>query len=106
MGTDLEIHTIYDLKGSTKGRNATEKEKKQETPVLKDLDFMQNKEVLQIGSVKAKLFTQQLRKDTELLRKLKIMDYSLLVGIHYFDRKRAPSMLSDSEEKEDDEPND
>merc|ERR1712003_99659 len=98
--TDLDIHTIYDLKGSTKGRCATEKEKLQETPVLKDLDFMQNKEVLQIGSVKAKLFCEQLRKDTELLRKLKIMDYSLLVGIHYFDRKRAPSMLSDSEDNE------
>merc|ERR1711933_169094 len=102
--TDLEIHTIYDLKGSTKGRNATEKEKKQETPVLKDLDFLENKEVLQIGSIKAKLFCEQLRKDTELLRKLKIMDYSLLLGIHYSDRKRKESHFSDSEMSETHEP--
>lgn len=85
--TDLEIHTIYDLKGSTHGRKATEKDKKQETPVLKDLDFLENNEIIRIGSSKAKLFCEQLRKDTELLRKLKIMDYSLLLGIHYSNRR-------------------
>ena len=85
--TDLEIHTIYDLKGSTHGRKASEKDKKQETPVLKDLDFLENNEIIQIGSSKAKLFCEQLRRDTELLRKLKIMDYSLLLGIHYSNRR-------------------
>jgi len=49
------------------------------------------------------LFCEQLRKDTELLRKLKIMDYSLLVGIHYSNRKRAASMLSDSEHDDNEE---
>jgi len=84
--TDLEIHRIYDLKGSTHGRAATEKEKRMDTPVLKDLDFIENDERIRIGKVKCKLFCEQLRRDTELLRKLKIMDYSLLLGIHYANR--------------------
>eukprot|EP01084_Bolivina_argentea_P040478 74812_1 len=85
--TDLDVHTIYDLKGSTHGRKAKEKEKEQETPVLKDLDFLQNNEIIHIGNVKAQLFKDQLRRDTELLRKLQIMDYSLLVGVHYSNRE-------------------
>ena len=89
--TDLEIHRIYDLKGSTHGRAATEKEKRQETPVLKDLDFIENNEIIQIGKTKSKLFCEQLRRDTELLRKLKIMDYSLLLGIHYGNRQETVS---------------
>merc|ERR1712244_36907 len=93
--TDLDIHKIYDLKGSTHGRKATEKEKAQETPVLKDLDFLENNEFIQIGSIKAKLFCEQLRRDTELLRKLKIMDYSLLLRIHYtnYQKKRTESNM-------------
>lgn len=87
--TDLEIHKIYDLKGSTHGRKASEKDKQQETPVLKDLDFLENNEIIQIGSDKAKLFCEQLRRDTELLRKLKIMDYSLLLGIHYSNKQNG-----------------
>lgn len=79
----IDIHRIYDLKGSTYGRRATELEKQAETPVLKDLDFIEYKEKLKIGSQKAKLFKEQLRRDTVLLNKLDIMDYSLLIGIHY-----------------------
>merc|ERR1712113_761010 len=94
--TDLDIHKIYDLKGSTHGRKATEKEKAQETPVLKDLDFLENNEIIQIGSIKAKLFCEQLRRDIELLRKLKIMDYSLLLGIHYTNRQDTVSPAPDS----------
>jgi len=84
--SSLEIHRIYDLKGSTHGRRATEKDREQAVPVLKDLDFVEDRQLLRIGKKQAKLFKDQLRKDVELLRKMNIMDYSLLVGIHYRDR--------------------
>lgn len=37
---------------------------------------------LALGPAKKKIFIHQMEKDVELLRRLKIMDYSLLVGIH------------------------
>jgi len=77
----LEIHEQYDLKGSTKGRKAGPNEK-----MKKDLDLMLNGIYINVGRDKAKLYKQQLLLDTEFLRKNQIMDYSLLVGIHYRDR--------------------
>jgi len=79
---NLEIHEQYDLKGSTKGRKAGPGES-----MKKDLDMLESGVFLKIGRDKAKLFKQQLLLDTEFLRKNHIMDYSLLVGIHY--RSRA-----------------
>ena len=77
--TDLEIHKIYDLKGSTHGRNATQSEKQQETPVLKDLDFLDDRQVLKIGKEKAKLFSEQLRRDLE------VETLFLIIVWHLFD---------------------
>ena len=59
---------------------------------MKDLDFIENDQRIQIGKEKSKLFCEQLRRDTELLRKLKIMDYSLLLGIHYGNRREQDTM--------------
>ncbi len=64
--TPNEIHTIYDLKGSTYGRIASAKDREQETPVLKDCDFLSDRQVLRIGKEKAKLYRDQLRKDVEV----------------------------------------
>jgi len=83
--TDVEVDKIYDLKGSTHGRRASKKDF-----VKKDQDFLNDGEFLKIGKDKAKLLKEQLRLDTDFLRKLQIMDYSLLVGIHY----RRPSPRS------------
>jgi len=80
----LEIHEQYDLKGSRKNRKAGASES-----MMKDLDLIENKIYLNIGRDKKKLFRQQLLSDTEFLRKNKIMDYSLLVGIHYRNRKHT-----------------
>jgi hypothetical protein len=81
--TDLEVHCRYDLKGSTVGRQASEAEKNGDPKALiyKDLDLMQQGP-LRIGSEKKAQLTRQLQLDAKFLRENKIMDYSLLVGVH------------------------
>ena len=75
--SNLDVDTIYDLKGSTKGRISKETEK-----VLKDLNWKNSERKINIGDRASYLYRKQLRRDTAFLEKLKIMDYSLLVGIH------------------------
>lgn len=75
--TAEKIHTIYDLKGSLVGREATEKEKKV-GGVLKDKDLINDGRKLHLGEKKA-AFIEQLRSDARFLATLNIMDYSLLV---------------------------
>lgn len=78
-----DIHESYDLKGSTVGRIYPE-ERARENPraVLKDLNWIDRGKQLELGPEKRALLTEQLRRDTELLKELQVMDYSLLVGIH------------------------
>ena len=74
-----EIHSIYDLKGSLIGRNATPKEKAS-GGVLKDQDLLDGGVKFQFGSKKAD-FIAQLQSDAYFLASLNIMDYSLLVRL-------------------------
>lgn len=78
-----DIHETYDLKGSTVGREYPE-EKAAQNPraVLKDLNWINRGKSLELGPEKRALLTEQIRRDAELLKKLHVMDYSLLVGIH------------------------
>uniref|UniRef100_A0A7S1CBN6 PIPK domain-containing protein n=1 Tax=Bicosoecida sp. CB-2014 TaxID=1486930 RepID=A0A7S1CBN6_9STRA len=86
-----EIHEQYDLKGSTVGRAATEKEKQRESFVLKDLDLIRSGKKMKFGEAR-KSFLTQVRRDCKFLAKLKIMDYSLLLGIHYRSKKDVPGV--------------
>lgn len=82
-----DIHETFDLKGSTLGRFITLDELRQKSmATLKDLNWIQKKRKLKLGPEKATLLMNQLRSDCLFLSKVKIMDYSLLVGIHYFSR--------------------
>ncbi|KAM7341451.1 phosphatidylinositol 5-phosphate 4-kinase isoform 1-T6 [Cochliomyia hominivorax] len=82
FSSHLIIHKKFDLKGSTVDREASEKELEKHLPTFKDNDFMKQKVRIEIGeSAKTKLM-DVLTNDVELLTKLHIMDYSLLVGIH------------------------
>lgn len=78
--TDKKMHEIYDLKGSTVGRLASDKERRKQMPVLKDLDLNKH---LYFGKERKRQFLQQIRLDTKFLADMKIMDYSLLLGIHH-----------------------
>lgn len=77
-----DLHRTYDLKGSSLGREFIPKHSTSTSHVLKDLNWIKNHESLKLGPVKAKRFIDQLEKDVALLKRLNIMDYSLLVGIH------------------------
>lgn len=78
-----DIHETFDLKGSTIGRNFKEEElEKNPRATLKDLNWLRRNYHLEFGPEKKNVFIDQLKRDVALLQKLKIMDYSLLVGIH------------------------
>lgn len=75
--TPAKIHTIYDLKGSLVGRQATP-EQRNSGGVLKDMDLILDKRKLHLGS-KKDAFIAQIERDCNFLATLNIMDYSLLV---------------------------
>lgn len=81
-----DIHQIFDLKGSTVGRDLKEedleKDPKATRATLKDLNWLRRHKHLEFGPHKKRIFIDQMKRDVALLQNLKIMDYSLLVGIH------------------------
>ncbi|XP_072597741.1 phosphatidylinositol 5-phosphate 4-kinase type-2 gamma isoform X1 [Vulpes vulpes] len=86
----LPVHRKYDLKGSLVSREASDKEKVKELPTLKDMDFLNKNQKVYIGEEEKKVFLEKLRRDVEFLVQLKIMDYSLLLGIHDIVRGSDP----------------
>ncbi|KAJ5114657.1 hypothetical protein NUU61_000416 [Penicillium alfredii] len=82
-----DIHQTFDLKGSTIGRDLQESDlERNPRATMKDLNWVRRNRHLQCGPSKRDFFIEQLKRDVELLKKLKIMDYSLLVGIHDVER--------------------
>ncbi|KAF2130068.1 SAICAR synthase-like protein [Dothidotthia symphoricarpi CBS 119687] len=78
-----DIHTTFDLKGSTIGRDFKE-EGLASNPraTLKDLNWLRRNLQLEFGPTKKSAFIEQMQRDVKLLQRLHIMDYSLLVGVH------------------------
>ncbi|MCP9260885.1 Phosphatidylinositol 4-phosphate 5-kinase type-1 beta [Dirofilaria immitis] len=77
------MHEKYDLKGSTYKRLASKHERAKASPTLKDLDFISEHPdglLLDVGVYDAIMKT--ISRDCLVLESFKIMDYSLLVGIH------------------------
>jgi 1-phosphatidylinositol-4-phosphate 5-kinase len=82
-----DIHRTFDLKGSTIGRDFKEEDlDKNPRATLKDLNWLRRNMYLEFGPTKKNAFITQMEKDVKLLQRLKIMDYSLLVGIHDLSR--------------------
>jgi 1-phosphatidylinositol-4-phosphate 5-kinase len=78
-----DIHQTFDLKGSTIGRDFKEEDlEKNPRATLKDLNWLRRDLHLEFGPEKRRVFFEQMEKDVHLLQRLKIMDYSMLVGIH------------------------
>ncbi|XP_074312015.1 phosphatidylinositol 4-phosphate 5-kinase 9 isoform X2 [Silene latifolia] len=83
--TELRIHRRFDLKGSSLGRSA-DKVEIDENTILKDLDL--NYSFYLEPSWRDALLNQ-IQVDSKFLESQDIMDYSLLLGVHY----RAPQHL-------------
>jgi 1-phosphatidylinositol-4-phosphate 5-kinase len=83
--TERIIHQRYDLKGSTVGRSVSEAERKKPTVILKDLDFLNETKSMKIGAERKNVLITQIRADCCFLQFLGVMDYSLLLGIHFRD---------------------
>uniref|UniRef100_A0A669B856 Phosphatidylinositol 5-phosphate 4-kinase type-2 alpha n=1 Tax=Oreochromis niloticus TaxID=8128 RepID=A0A669B856_ORENI len=113
----LSVYKKYDLKVRGKERRTHEKKNTQrlqtlriatrfycamkhakELPTYKDNDFINDGQKIYINEENKKMFLEKLRKDVEFLAQLKLMDYSLLVGIH--DVERAEQEEVESEENE------
>ncbi|PHH77946.1 hypothetical protein CDD80_7569 [Ophiocordyceps camponoti-rufipedis] len=78
-----DIHQTFDLKGSTIGRDYKESDlDRNPRATLKDLNWQRRKQHLELGLQKKQMFLAQLQRDVVLLKRLQIMDYSLLIGIH------------------------
>uniref|UniRef100_A0AAQ5ZRR6 Phosphatidylinositol 5-phosphate 4-kinase type-2 alpha n=1 Tax=Amphiprion ocellaris TaxID=80972 RepID=A0AAQ5ZRR6_AMPOC len=96
----LSVYKKYDLKGSTVAREASDKEKAKELPTYKDNDFINDGQKIYIDGENKKMFLEKLRKDVEFLAQLKLMDYSLLVGIHDVERAEQEEVESEDNEAE------
>ncbi|XP_013927381.1 PREDICTED: phosphatidylinositol 4-phosphate 5-kinase type-1 gamma isoform X1 [Thamnophis sirtalis] len=83
----VKMHLKYDLKGSTYKRRASKKEKEKSSPTYKDLDFMQDMpEGIMLDTDTFNAVVKTLQRDCLVLESFKIMDYSLLLGVHNIDQ--------------------
>eukprot|EP00064_Thunnus_orientalis_P005664 superscaffoldBa00000566_g5678 len=98
----IPMHLKYDLKGSTYKRRASPKEREKAVPTYKDLDFIQDlPDGLLLEADNYNALCKTIQRDCLLLQSFKIMDYSLLMGIHNMEqacreRDRAGGNSGDS----------
>lgn len=87
LPSSLRMHQKFDLKGSTYKRRASPKEKAKDSPTLKDLDWMEmNPEGIYLEASTYDALINTISRDCLVLQSFKIMDYSLLIGIHNIDQ--------------------
>lgn len=80
-----KIHERYDLKGSRVGRHSGEENLRLSRVMLKDLDLCQMNRRIRLGPSRRQHFLDQITSDCKFLEKFEIIDYSLILGIHYTD---------------------
>ncbi|CAD1472636.1 unnamed protein product, partial [Heterotrigona itama] len=104
LPSSVKLHQKYDLKGSTYKRKASKSERSKSSPTYKDLDFMEHHpEGIFLEADTYSALVKTIQRDCRVLESFKIMDYSLLVGIHNLDqaaREKAEQRLSASAEEE------
>jgi phosphatidylinositol-4-phosphate 5-kinase-like protein 1 len=79
-----DISKIYDLKGSSFNRHVKLTSQIKSTSTLKDLNFLNTSREFQeinLSEHQVRKLNKQIRKDTDMLAKQGIMDYSMLLGI-------------------------
>uniref|UniRef100_A0A3B5MFT3 PIPK domain-containing protein n=1 Tax=Xiphophorus couchianus TaxID=32473 RepID=A0A3B5MFT3_9TELE len=86
----VKMHYKYDLKGSTYKRRASRKEREKARPTYKDLDFQDmHEEGLYFDTETYNNLMKTLQRDCRVLESFKIMDYSLLLGVHVLDNREV-----------------
>ncbi|CAK9135522.1 unnamed protein product [Ilex paraguariensis] len=88
--SEYRIHRRFDLKGSSHGRTTDKPEGEiDETTTLKDLDLNY---VFRLQGNWFQDLIKQIDRDCEFLEAERIMDYSLLVGLHFRDDNTGDKM--------------
>ncbi|XP_076752089.1 phosphatidylinositol 4-phosphate 5-kinase 59B isoform X12 [Xylocopa sonorina] len=105
LPSSVKLHQKYDLKGSTYKRKASKLERSKSSPTYKDLDFMEHHpEGIFLEADTYSALVKTIQRDCRVLESFKIMDYSLLVGIHNLDQaareKAQEQRLSASADEE------
>ncbi|XP_071861714.1 phosphatidylinositol 4-phosphate 5-kinase 59B isoform X13 [Bombus fervidus] len=105
LPSSVKLHQKYDLKGSTYKRKASKSERSKSSPTYKDLDFMEHHpEGIFLEADTYSALVKTIQRDCRVLESFKIMDYSLLVGLHNLDQaareKAQEQRLSASAEEE------
>ncbi|XP_051550898.1 phosphatidylinositol 4-phosphate 5-kinase type-1 gamma-like isoform X2 [Myxocyprinus asiaticus] len=94
----VHMHLKYDLKGSTYKRRASKKEREKARPTFKDLDFMQDMpDGLMLDTDTHNALVKTLQRDCLVLESFKIMDYSLLLGVHNIDQAEKEQQMEGSQ---------
>ncbi|XP_022153899.1 phosphatidylinositol 4-phosphate 5-kinase 4-like [Momordica charantia] len=89
--SEYSIHRRFDLKGSILGRTTDKAESEiDETTILKDLDL---NFVFRLQKSWFQEFCRQIDRDCEFLEQERIMDYSLLVGLHFRETSAAGDLI-------------
>ncbi|XP_075639395.1 phosphatidylinositol 4-phosphate 5-kinase 4 [Castanea sativa] len=89
--SDYTIHRRFDLKGSSLGRTTDKPETEiDETTILKDLDL---NFLFRLQKSWFQEFCRQIDRDCEFLEQERIMDYSLLVGLHFREISTAGDLI-------------
>ncbi|KAL2536834.1 Phosphatidylinositol 4-phosphate 5-kinase 4 [Forsythia ovata] len=90
--TKYAIHRRFDLKGSSQGRLTDKPESEiDSTTTLKDLDL---NFIFRLQKSWFQEFSRQVDRDCDFLEQERIMDYSLLVGIHFIQISRTGEPLT------------
>lgn len=65
--SNKDVHETYDLKGSTFGRVTSDEEiSRNPHAVLKDLNWVDRGRKLEFGSIKRRIFIEQLHRDVKV----------------------------------------
>jgi 1-phosphatidylinositol-4-phosphate 5-kinase len=83
LPSGLKMHQKFDLKGSTYKRKASKRERDKSSPTYKDLDFMEMyPDGIHLQPELYQSLMNSIQRDCRVLESFKIMDYSLLIGVH------------------------
>ncbi|KAK9726008.1 hypothetical protein RND81_05G184100 [Saponaria officinalis] len=89
--TEYTIHRRFDLKGSSLGRSTDKPEEELDaSTILKDLDL---NFIFRLQKSWFQELCRQVDRDCEFLEQERIMDYSMLVGIHFREASKAGDLI-------------